>query len=253
MISNDFRAESDNNQPQQNPDAQPQHDDVVTPPENLVDQNLNDNDNLNGNQTAELESTSNENDNGNNTDATTSTSYSIKPDKPKKQPLIIRLRNPPEEPPKNNESNSTNSTNQTNNTEKSDSAEEIPDEDKWKCPICLDALQQPVVTRCGHVFCWPCIHEWLRRSNTCPVCHGEIEESHLIPIYGQGDEADISSPPPPRPEYREARPNNAFNFAYRGPIITRNLTTQIHALFHSGPYLFVEIAAIIFLFVSFYI
>jgi E3 ubiquitin-protein ligase RNF5 len=98
-------------------------------------------------------------------------------------------------------SRNTSSSNETKKKESSD----IPDEDKWKCPICLESLQQPVVTRCGHAFCWPCITEWLRRSNSCPVCHGEVQGEHLIPIYGQGAPADIAEPPPPRPEYREAR------------------------------------------------
>ena len=68
---------------------------------------------------------------------------------------------------------------------------------KWICPICLDDLVKPVVSPCGHIFCWPCIYKWLRRSNTCPVCKSIISEQKLIPIYGQGEEADLNTNPLP--------------------------------------------------------
>lgn len=27
----------------------------------------------------------------------------------------------------------------------------------WDCSICLDGATDPVVTQCGHLFCWECI------------------------------------------------------------------------------------------------
>lgn len=252
MIQNGMKVSIDDDKPQQTSNDTPNEEEIENSPQNLINQDINEDDNSNDSPIQQPEPTSNENDFNVNNNALESTTYSHVPEKPRKQPLIIRLRNPCPEKGNDNASTSSNPANKNEKIENNDSADEIPDEDKWKCPICLDALQQPVVTRCGHVFCWPCIHEWLRRSNTCPVCHGEIEESHLIPIYGQGDEADISSPPPPRPEYREARPNTGFNFAFRTPLNARNITDQINTLFQSGPYLIVQILAIMFLFVSFY-
>jgi len=44
------------------------------------------------------------------------------------------------------------------------------------------------VSICGHLFCWPCIHQWLEtRANnpTCPVCKSSISREKLIPIYGR--------------------------------------------------------------------
>ncbi|CAN0221132.1 unnamed protein product, partial [Ectocarpus fasciculatus] len=28
----------------------------------------------------------------------------------------------------------------------------------FECNICLDGVREPVVTRCGHLFCWPCLY-----------------------------------------------------------------------------------------------
>ena len=33
---------------------------------------------------------------------------------------------------------------------------------RFLCAICLDTVSdEPVVTRCGHIFCWPCLYQWL--------------------------------------------------------------------------------------------
>ncbi|KAM0912056.1 hypothetical protein ACQ4PT_013056 [Festuca glaucescens] len=45
----------------------------------------------------------------------------------------------------------------------------------FECNICLDAAKEPVVTPCGHLFCWPCLYQWLHGHSThseCPVCKG---------------------------------------------------------------------------------
>ena len=43
----------------------------------------------------------------------------------------------------------------------------------FECNICLDTARDAVVSMCGHLFCWPCLHQWLEtRPNRqiCPVC-----------------------------------------------------------------------------------
>ncbi|KAL9661145.1 hypothetical protein QQ045_025967 [Rhodiola kirilowii] len=57
------------------------------------------------------------------------------------------------------------------------------------CNICLDFAQDPVVTLCGHLYCWPCLYKWLHRhsySQACPVCEALIQEETLLPSYGRG-------------------------------------------------------------------
>ncbi|PKI54631.1 E3 ubiquitin-protein ligase RMA1H1-like [Punica granatum] len=67
----------------------------------------------------------------------------------------------------------------------------------FECNICLDTVQDPVVTLCGHLYCWPCIYKWLEvqgvssegkepQPQQCPVCKAEICTSTLVPLYGRG-------------------------------------------------------------------
>ncbi|PUZ54615.1 hypothetical protein GQ55_5G146100 [Panicum hallii var. hallii] len=63
------------------------------------------------------------------------------------------------------------------------------DSGSFECNICLDLAQDPVVTLCGHLFCWPCLYEWLHvhaHSQECPVCKAVVEEGKLVPLYGRG-------------------------------------------------------------------
>lgn len=84
----------------------------------------------------------------------------------------------------------------------------------FECNICLDMATEPVVTSCGHLFCWPCLYQWLHvhsDHNECPVCKGEVTESNITPIYGRGSsensaekkfkgegESGLKIPPRPR-------------------------------------------------------
>ena len=140
---------------------------------------------------------------------------------------------------------SQNDNDNTNNQNggKRDRTKEIPDDEKWKCPICYDSLNQPVVTQCGHAFCWPCINEWLKRSNVCPVCHGTIDLKHLIPIYGQGEEANLDSPPPPKPEYQ-----NIHTFTY--PNVHQTFANAVNNFMNHQTDFYLQILAILFLILS---
>ncbi|PPD90569.1 hypothetical protein GOBAR_DD12497 [Gossypium barbadense] len=77
----------------------------------------------------------------------------------------------------------------------------------FDCNICLDLAREPVVTCCGHLFCWSCLYRWLHMhsdANECPVCKGEVTIKMLTPIYGRGKviyepEEDSGFKIPPRP------------------------------------------------------
>ncbi|KAE8733973.1 hypothetical protein F3Y22_tig00000913pilonHSYRG00025 [Hibiscus syriacus] len=80
----------------------------------------------------------------------------------------------------------------------------------FDCNICLDLSREPVVTCCGHLFCWSCLYRWLHMhsdANECPVCKGEVTVKTLTPIFGRGNVVhepgeDYGFKIPPRPNGR---------------------------------------------------
>lgn len=51
----------------------------------------------------------------------------------------------------------------TKSTEsKSENEDESEKKDSaFECNICLDVASDAVISMCGHLFCWPCLHQWL--------------------------------------------------------------------------------------------
>ncbi|KAM6258211.1 helicase-like transcription factor [Porphyrio hochstetteri] len=52
-----------------------------------------------------------------------------------------------------------------------------------ECAVCLESLTLPVITRCAHVFCKPCIFEVIRSEQPnakCPLCRNELKVEHLV-------------------------------------------------------------------------
>ncbi|KAJ7837391.1 hypothetical protein B0H14DRAFT_3870472 [Mycena olivaceomarginata] len=57
------------------------------------------------------------------------------------------------------------------------------DEGHTTCPICLSPPTSPRMTKCGHVFCFPCILHYLNTSENkwarCPICFDSVNEKQL--------------------------------------------------------------------------
>lgn len=72
----------------------------------------------------------------------------------------------------------------------------------FDCNICLESAHEPVVTLCGHLYCWPCIYKWLSvqistdepdEQPKCPVCKANISQASLVPLYGRGSSSSSDS------------------------------------------------------------
>ncbi|OII76338.1 hypothetical protein cand_010960 [Cryptosporidium andersoni] len=67
------------------------------------------------------------------------------------------------------------------------------DEDFVQCPICLESdLVSPRITRCGHIFCWPCILRNIYEKDLkylchckCPICFSSVILKELVPVRFQ--------------------------------------------------------------------
>ncbi|KAG9510928.1 CAD protein [Fragariocoptes setiger] len=91
----------------------------------------------------------------------------------------------------------------------------------FECNICLDTAKDAVVSLCGHLFCWPCLHQWLSTSEamqnrSCPVCKAAISRDKVIPIYGRGDDGaqDPRDKTPSRPPGQRTEPPDHNGYGY---------------------------------------
>ncbi|CEG41200.1 hypothetical protein, variant 2 [Plasmopara halstedii] len=57
------------------------------------------------------------------------------------------------------------------------------------CPICMDSFRVPKITKCGHIFCWPCILRYLSMTDKywrrCPMCFESVQKGHLRSVQLQ--------------------------------------------------------------------
>jgi E3 ubiquitin-protein ligase RNF5 len=84
----------------------------------------------------------------------------------------------------------------------------------FECNICLDQASLPVVTLCGHLYCWDCISQWTSsnnpNSNSCPVCKSGISDDKMIPIYVRGSCSKEGDPRLQRPKGIRTEPQRNF-------------------------------------------
>lgn len=69
---------------------------------------------------------------------------------------------------------------------------ESSSESAFICNVCLEiTTKDPVVTQCGHLYCWPCLYRWLNTNhNVCPVCKAGVTKENIIPLFIRGAEED---------------------------------------------------------------
>ena len=82
----------------------------------------------------------------------------------------------------------------SNSENKTDATEDSNANAAFECNICLDVAREAVISMCGHLFCWPCLHTWLEtRPNRqiCPVCKAGIGKDKVVPLYGRGKLSEL--------------------------------------------------------------
>ncbi|XP_055820160.1 uncharacterized protein LOC129889069 [Solanum dulcamara] len=78
----------------------------------------------------------------------------------------------------------------------------------FDCNICFDIAKEPILTCCGHLYCWSCFYQLPYVDSTtkeCPDCKGEVTDANITPIYGNSNsycskEVHCGSELPPRPK-----------------------------------------------------
>ncbi|KAI9095505.1 hypothetical protein DFS34DRAFT_626049 [Phlyctochytrium arcticum] len=59
----------------------------------------------------------------------------------------------------------------------------VPTSSFTSCPICLSWPRAPKVTKCGHVYCWPCLLHYLHLGEKswrkCPICYESVYRKDL--------------------------------------------------------------------------
>jgi SWI/SNF-related matrix-associated actin-dependent regulator of chromatin subfamily A3 len=50
------------------------------------------------------------------------------------------------------------------------------------CPICLDTLRDPVITKCAHSYCTGCIERVIEGQKKCPMCRAELESVNTTTV-----------------------------------------------------------------------
>ncbi|KAJ5317953.1 hypothetical protein PENANT_c004G10176 [Penicillium antarcticum] len=70
-------------------------------------------------------------------------------------------------------------------------------ESQEPCPICLDNLDQPVITACAHAYCRGCIEQVIERQHKCPLCRADIKDNTVLvsPAADLGEEDAVEADP----------------------------------------------------------
>ncbi|KAJ6426346.1 hypothetical protein OIU84_022038 [Salix udensis] len=53
----------------------------------------------------------------------------------------------------------------------------------FRCPICMDELEEATTTKCGHVFCKNCIKKALAVQKKCPTCRMKCRAKSIYRIF----------------------------------------------------------------------
>ncbi|XP_055844149.1 LON peptidase N-terminal domain and RING finger protein 1 [Episyrphus balteatus] len=58
------------------------------------------------------------------------------------------------------------------------------DASDFDCVLCCRTFWKPVVTPCGHTYCWVCLDRCMDYSPSCPLCMSPLVEQHVNVLQG---------------------------------------------------------------------
>ncbi|KAJ5378749.1 hypothetical protein N7509_011868 [Penicillium cosmopolitanum] len=69
------------------------------------------------------------------------------------------------------------------------------------CAICLDNLEEPVITACAHSFCRGCIEQVIERQHKCPLCRADLKDNTILvsPAVELGEDSSNAVADPNQP------------------------------------------------------
>lgn len=74
-------------------------------------------------------------------------------------------------------------------------------ESQEMCPICLDIMDEPVITACAHAYDRGCIEQVIERQHKCPLCRANIEDTSTLvsPAIESGEDPETAAADPDSP------------------------------------------------------
>lgn len=90
--------------------------------------------------------------------------------------------------------------------------------EEFCCPICFGAIQECMITPCGHNFCSGCILECLNRKHTCPCCNKPTVKENLIKNHHFDKLVEIIT------EQKDLASKKYFDKLIKKPAALENLT-----------------------------
>lgn len=103
-------------------------------------------------------------------------------------------------------------------------------QDLLSCVICLKSTSEdPVVTQCGHIFCWVCLKMWVSNSDKmfCPICKNGINMDRVISLYANSTNKHTDKPKSERLEPVENRSRPGFFYTlYRSFTYSYNMNND---------------------------
>jgi SNF2 family DNA or RNA helicase len=59
------------------------------------------------------------------------------------------------------------------------------------CIICYENMEKPILTPCGHLFCYNCIQTCLKIKPECPICKHNVTPDMLVDIKKKKQDAEV--------------------------------------------------------------